>query len=108
MLFAAVICATLAVLITGDAHPQPQDDITAPPVDDDPDCNEQRRADHVLKKCTLKCDGDMLVPLNGSERCDLSDAQQMGPEPVPVERTEAQIKTGVCQDGDCVEKPEDF
>uniref|UniRef100_A0A023FEW4 Putative secreted protein n=1 Tax=Amblyomma cajennense TaxID=34607 RepID=A0A023FEW4_AMBCJ len=104
MFVAAVICATLAVLITGDAHPQPPDETQISTVFD-PDCNPQKGGDYVHKKCTPKC-GDMLVPLNGSERCELSGDQQIEPEPVPVERTEAQIKTGVCQDGDCVEKTE--
>uniref|UniRef100_A0A023FBS8 Putative secreted protein n=1 Tax=Amblyomma cajennense TaxID=34607 RepID=A0A023FBS8_AMBCJ len=104
MFVAAVICATLAVLITGDARPQPPDDIQTSTVFDDPDCDRKEGNDHVHKTCTPKC-GDMLVPLNGSERCHLFGAK--GTEPlIPIERTEAQT-VGICRDGDCIKKPED-
>uniref|UniRef100_A0A023FEW6 Putative secreted protein n=1 Tax=Amblyomma cajennense TaxID=34607 RepID=A0A023FEW6_AMBCJ len=106
MFFAAVICATLAVLITGDAHPQLPDETQTPPLDDDPDCNGKRRASHVLDHCTVKCGGDTLLPLNNSERCYLSGVQQMEPQLPPVERAEAQKEEGVCKDGICV-KPQD-
>uniref|UniRef100_A0A023FDH4 Putative secreted protein n=1 Tax=Amblyomma cajennense TaxID=34607 RepID=A0A023FDH4_AMBCJ len=98
MFFAAVICATLAVLITGDAQ--------QPPLDDERDCNETIRDSHVLDHCTVKCGGDTLLPLNNSERCYLSGATSTEPQPSPVQRTEAQIE-GVCQDGICVAKPQD-
>uniref|UniRef100_A0A023FBM9 Putative secreted protein n=1 Tax=Amblyomma cajennense TaxID=34607 RepID=A0A023FBM9_AMBCJ len=99
MFVAAVICATLAVLITGDAHPQQLGDIQqTPPPDDDPECHREGDTS-VLKKCTLKCQGDTLVALSGNESCYLSGA--------PIERSEAQTEEGICQNGDCVRKPED-
>ncbi|KAK8755810.1 hypothetical protein V5799_001490 [Amblyomma americanum] len=100
MFVAAVIFATLALLITGDAQ--------APTNDDDPYCNEQHRANHVLNTCTLRCGGDELVPLNGSERCYLSSANEMKPPMGPVERTAAQAQVGICKEGACVEKPKDL
>uniref|UniRef100_A0A0C9RVY7 Putative secreted protein n=1 Tax=Amblyomma americanum TaxID=6943 RepID=A0A0C9RVY7_AMBAM len=99
MFVTAVIFATLALLITGDAQE---------PSNDNPDCNEENRANHVLKTCTLRCGGDELVPLNGSEKCYLSSAKHTEVEPTPVERTEAGAEVGICQEGACVEKPQDF
>uniref|UniRef100_A0A023FCQ9 Putative secreted protein n=1 Tax=Amblyomma cajennense TaxID=34607 RepID=A0A023FCQ9_AMBCJ len=97
MFAAAIICVTLAALITGDAHPQP-DETQTPTVYDDPDCNPENGT-HVYEKCTLRCDGDTLRPLNENETCYL----QKAPTEYSASERSSSASYGRCVEGECVD-----
>uniref|UniRef100_A0A023FF93 Putative secreted protein n=1 Tax=Amblyomma cajennense TaxID=34607 RepID=A0A023FF93_AMBCJ len=91
MLVIIAAAATLAILVGGT---QLEDQ----PVDDNPDCNVQNNTEYVYNNCTLRCQGDELIPLSGKQKCIL---QIESMESSYLERG-ISGSYGNCVEGECI------